>query len=234
MRLLRFRHGERIATGVTESGRGRRPRVAGHVLRGPAAHRRGAAVRGRPSARARAALQARLRGQELRRPCRGVRDGRARGTVAVPEAVHRGDRPAGPDPAPAGQPPGRLRGRAGRGDRPPGAEHPGRGCLPRDPGLHVRERRDPARPAEDRRPVGARQGLRRVVPARSVDRNRARSQRRHRADAAQRRRPPARVHHRHGVRGRDADRIRHLVHDLASGRRPAHRHARGRRQARRR
>ena len=47
----------------------------------------------------------------------------------------------------------------------------GRGEHPR---LHDRQRRDRARPAEEGRPVDPRQGLRHVLPARPVDRDRPR------------------------------------------------------------
>ncbi|GMA88758.1 hypothetical protein GCM10025868_40080 [Angustibacter aerolatus] len=58
--------------------------------------------------------------------------------------------------------------------------------------LHRRQRRDPARPAAQRRPVGARQGLRRLVPARPLDRDRARPQRPRRHHAPRRRGRPER------------------------------------------
>ena len=71
------------------------------------------------------------------------------------------------------------------------------------PRLHVRERRDAARPAEDRRPVGAREGLRRVVPARAVDRDRARPQRRRACETRLNGEVRQHAQHdRHGVRRR--------------------------------
>ena len=79
------------------------------------------------------------------------------------------------DPAAGVVAAGRLRGRTRRGDRP---AVPGR-AGPRTPssvilGLHGRQRRDRPRPAEGRRAVHPGQGLRHVLPARPVDRDRAR------------------------------------------------------------
>jgi 2-keto-4-pentenoate hydratase/2-oxohepta-3-ene-1,7-dioic acid hydratase in catechol pathway len=47
-------------------------------------------------------------------------------------------------------------------------------ALGRRPRLHLRQRRHRAGPAEDRRAVDARQGLRHVLPDRAVDRDRSR------------------------------------------------------------
>ena len=70
----------------------RDPDPARHVLRGPAAHGRDGHPRRRPSARAGAALEARLCREELRRARRGVGHAGARGAAAVPEAVDGGGR----------------------------------------------------------------------------------------------------------------------------------------------
>ena len=58
-----------------------------------------------------------------------------------------------------------------RGARHVTAERP----RPSDLRLHVRQRRHRARPAEERRPVDPRQGVRLVLPARAVDRDRPRA-----------------------------------------------------------
>ena len=66
----------------------------------------------------------------------------------------------------------------------------------RHPRLHDRQRRHRPRPAEERRAVHPRQGLRLVLPARAVDRDRPRPGRLHQgppgADPPQRRRRPGR------------------------------------------
>src|SRR5205823_4527812 len=88
-------------------------------------------------------------------------------------------------------------------------------------------RRDAPRPPEERRPVGPGEGVRRVLSARTLDRDRRGPERRHRADAAERGDATAGVDDRHGLRGRDADRIHHVVHDAPAGRRAVDGNPRG-------
>ena len=82
-------------------------------------------------------------------------------------------------------------------DLEPAAAHEGRLRL------HLRQRRHRARPAARRRAVGAGQGLRHVLPARPVDRDRPRPQRALAGRTRRRRRGrPGRPHRRHGPRRR--------------------------------
>ena len=69
---------------------------------------------------------------------------------------------------------GGLRGRAGGGDRPPVPRRPGGERRLGHPRLHRRQRRHRPRPAAGRRAVHPGEGVRHLLPARAVDRNRAR------------------------------------------------------------
>ena len=94
--------------------------------------------------------------------------------AVAPSVIGPGDRIALPRAVRAG----RARGRARRRHRPAvPATCPSERVPEVDPRLHLRQRRHRARPAEHRRAVGPGQGLRHVLPARPVDRDRRRPRR---------------------------------------------------------
>ncbi len=131
-------------------------------------------------------------GPQLPRPRGRARQRRADGADAVPQAEHLGDRPRRRDRAAAAVRAHRLRGRARRRHRPHREERRSRERPRLRLRLHDRQRRHRARPAEDRRAVGAGEGLRHVLPARARDRDGVRPDRRRRHhDASQRRGAPA-------------------------------------------
>ncbi len=127
--------------------------------------------------------------------------------------------------------PGRLRGRARRGDRADLPRRTRRAGDRRDLRLHDRQRRHGARPPEVRRPVEPGQGVRLLLPARAVDRDRPRPARLRRGPAGahvpQRRPQAGRVHQGPDLRHPDARRAHHGGHDAAARRRDPHRHPRG-------
>ena len=174
------------------------------------------------------AIGKQLRGARRRDGQRGA--GRA---ADVPQAEHRRDRPRRPDLLPPPVAAGGLRGRAGRGHRPDLPRRTRRAGDRRDLRLHDRQRRDRARPPEVRRPVEPRQGLRLLLPARPVDRDRPRPARLRGgppgADLPQRRPQAGRVHPGPDLRHPHAHRPHHRGDDAAARRRDPHRHARGRR-----
>ena len=126
-----------------------------------------------------------------------------------------------------------LRGRAGRRDRPDLPRRAARAGHRRDPRLHDRQRRHRPGPAEERRAVHPGEGLRLVLPARAVDRDRPRPRRLRegppRADPPQRRPGAGRQHRRPDLRHPHPGRPRLERHDAAARRRDPHRHAGGRR-----
>ena len=113
--------------------------------------------------------------QELRRPRR--RDGRrgAGRAADVPQAQHLGRRPRRPGRAARARPP-RCTTRASSPSSSAGSasDVPRRAGRGRHLRLHRRQRRHRPRPAARRRAVGPGQGLRHVLPARAVDRDRPR------------------------------------------------------------
>ena len=138
-------------------------------------HRHRARGRRRAAARARhPAQQGDRHRPQLRRPRQGDGHRRPRRADDVPRPEHRGRRPRRPGrhaPADLG---GRLRGRARRRHR-PAVQGPRAGGRPRGGlRLHRGQRRDGPRPAARRRPVGPGQGVRHLLPARPVDRDRPR------------------------------------------------------------
>ena len=131
------------------------------------------------------ALEGGVRRPELRRPPQrhGGERRRAREPADLPEAEHGGDRARRRDPDPAGRGAHRARERAGDRHRPHRQAGAG-GALGRlRLRLHVRQRRERARPDVRRRPVGAGEGLRHVRADRPVDRDRARPDRTSRSRA---------------------------------------------------
>ena len=134
---------------------------------------------------------------------------------------------------PAGVDAHRPRGRDGAGDRAPRAAHvsEARGARARR-GRHLLQRRLGAQLPEERRPVGAREGLRHVRAVRARHRARALAARPRARAARERRGAPARAHVGHALRPR-VPRAPHLAHhDARAGRRDRHRHA-GRHRAHR-
>ncbi len=122
----------------------------------------------------------------------------------VPQAEHQRGRPRRPGVLPAAEPGRALRGRARGRDRADLPRRPGREGHRRHPRLHGRQRRHRPRPPAQRRPVHPGQGLRLVLPARPVDRDRPRpaatSSTASGADPPQRRPRAGRHHQRHGLR----------------------------------
>ena len=167
MRLLRFRHGDRIATGVADTGDDTVRVLAGTFFEDPL-----------PTGEELRSTTLHLLAPVL--PSKLVCVGKnyaahaAEFGMTVPEEPLLFLKPStaviGPNDPITLLPvstAGRLRRRARGRDRAAREERPGRGRLPGDPRVHVCERRDPARPAEDRRPVGTREGLRRLGAARA-------------------------------------------------------------------
>ena len=175
MRLVRFRHGDRIATGAIQTGTDTIQVLAGTFFEDPL-----------PTGETVELDDVLLLAPIL--PSKVVCVGKNYAAHAaefdseVPEepllflkpstaVIGPGD----PDPAAAHQPSDRLRGRARRGDGAAGTQRSGGGRLSLHPRFHLRQRRHPAYLAEDRRSMDPGQGLRRFVSARSVDRDRRRS-----------------------------------------------------------
>jgi hypothetical protein len=97
----------------------------------------------------------------------------------------------------------------------------GRRCrrVRRDPRLHGDDRRDRTRPPAEGRAVHAREGLRHVRAARSLDRHRRRPARPRDRDPRRRRSPPALADARAHLPGRRAGRVRFPGDDARAGRR---------------
>ena len=171
------RRGHRRARRVRPArrGRGRRRARRRPALRRRQAARPGAPARRRPPARAGApAQQGRRHRPQLRRARRRAGQRRARRAADVPQAQHQRRRPRRPDRLPAADQRPPLRGRARGRDRPDLPRRTGRAGHRRHLRLHDRQRRHRPRPAEVRRAVHPRQGLRLVLPARPLDRDRPR------------------------------------------------------------
>ena len=186
MRVARFARHEngRSAFGDSRRGRERRGRqrlvelvadpLAARVMTPPGvdcALDDGAAARARDPA-----VEGHRRRQELRRSRRrdAQRDRRrrARRAAALPQAEHRGDRSERVDRAAADLGARGVRGRARDRHRRHGEERlrGRRPCLRLR--LHLRQRRHGPRPADLGRPVGPREGLRHLLPARPRHRDR--------------------------------------------------------------
>ena len=144
--------------------------------------------------------------------------------AALFAAGPRGSGPPAPDRRAGG-----LRRRTRSGDRqkmlPAGR---GRRCSSLHSGLHLRERRDRARSAKERRPVDPRQGLRHLLPGRPAGHQRNRSLGGHwRGNQSQRRGPSARQHARFHLPARCRHPLYLPGHDAAAGRPDSHRNAAG-------
>src|SRR3954447_13561528 len=205
--------------------RQRRP-DRGPPLRPDLVHRRPLRPGRHPPGLADPAEQGRRRRQELRRAREGDEHRRrAQGATAVPQALDLGDRTRRRHPDPAGQhqraPRGRARRRHRRPRRAERAPRPGRRL---DLRLHDRQRRHRAGHAEERRAVDPRQGLRLLLPARPVDRDRpgrpGQGPGRPRGHLHRRRQPAAEGPHQPAaVRRPDADLLHLRRHDAAARRR---------------
>ena len=234
MRIARFTTGNdpRYALVDGEPGpRGARRRDGRPAVHARAAH--GGADPARPGRRAAArarhpALEDHRRRPQLRRARRRARQRAPARAAAVPQAQHLGDRPRRPDRAAVLDRARRPRGRAGRRHRQGHQGRPDRARARPRLRLHRRQRRHRPRHPAQRRPVDPRQGLRRLVPHRPVDRARPGRRRPRRDGARQRRDAPGRPHLADGVR-RGLPRLLRLrgLH-AAARRRDPHGHPSGR------
>ncbi len=183
VKIARFSHHDAIRFGIVDDDRPRRARRRPDV--------RG--LRARPASACRSREVALLApviprskvvcvGANYRDHAAETRQRGARRADALPQAEHLGDRTRRRDRAARRSPSAST----SRASSPPSSAAIAknvsrRGCARLRLRLHDRQRCHGARSAEDRRPVGAREGLRHVLPARSRDRDRVRSRRR-RAD----------------------------------------------------
>ncbi|CAA9230261.1 MAG: Fumarylacetoacetate hydrolase family protein, partial [uncultured Acetobacteraceae bacterium] len=219
------------AGGARRRARARRRAAA----RRGARRRRGAAARAHPPP----PPQRLLRRPQLHGPRRGRRPHprhRKIRTAEIPAILHQGpgvrDRAGGNDPRPRRRHPmARLRGGAGRSDRPGRPRHPGRPRAGPRLRLDGRQRRHRPRPPAPPRPVVQGQVAGPLLPARPVDRaggGAGRARHRHPLPR-ERRNPPGEPHEQDDLRrARDHPPALDGLHPPA-GRRGDHRHAGGRR-----